>query len=515
MTQKISENDIKKGHLLRLVRKGALLGSPQTGPMEVGIVLTYACNYRCVFCALEHEKGGIKKDLPFEKAAILVKDLASLNTGQISFTGGGDPLCYKDIDRLVKLVRKNKMACSVCTNGSLMNESRIIDWSTMGVHLAVSINSSDAETYRLMHPGTKEGDFDRLTKTIERYARSAKEQGALDSFVSCNFVITNINYKQIESMAQLAEKMGAAQVQYRSIQPRSFHSHLFLNQEELAKARELLQNVQEQYKTNRALTIQSSGFLTNQKASGSFVCLEGVSASYIDSDGTVFPCCISSADIENHFMGNVSEESFEDIWNGKLYGKFRRDSFSLDIGNSEASQNSCRHCPKARHFQYLLDETAQGNLTPLYENAYKDAKKTATCFQDRLSGSMPKSAFAALYEMDSHQKEWKAGEKVTTKIKVSNLGDFPWPGIKQTLKTPVGLGYHLLDQKGRMISFDNNPRPYLPDEVRPKESAVLELEIRLPEKPGKYILEFDLLQETVSWFSSKGCPAFRLQCLCI
>ena len=516
MNRNISSNDIERANVLRLVRKGALLGCPLTGPMEVGIILTYACNYQCVFCALEHEEAGLKKSLEPDTAVHLIEDLGRLNTGQISFTGGGDPLCYRDVDRLVQVVRDNRMKCSVCTNGSLLSRERIDNWSGMGVHLAVSLNASDAATYSKIHPGTSKIDFNDLVQNIESYTRNAKEKGVSESIVSCNFVITKINFDQIGSMAKLAIDIGATQVQFRSIQPRPFHSHLFLDPDELAQAAEQVRNVRQNLAGKNGFTIQSSSLFESKSKVRArnpihrFVCMEGVTASYIDSDGTVFPCCIQSTDIENHFMGNIHNEPFEDIWLGERYQQFRKDSVALDIQKSKSSENSCRHCPKAKHFQYLVNETAEGNLASLCKKALKETEKQITHYQERLSGPLPKSAFCARYDIRSELDEGKTGENIKIRIKVTNQGDFHWPGIQQTRRTPVGIGYHLLDHKKRMIRFDNNPRPYLESEVAPGDSQILKLEVGLPSESGKYILELDMVQETVAWFSQKGCPGIQI-----
>ena len=45
----------------------------------------------------------------------------------------------------------------------------------------------------------------------------------------------------------------------------------------------------------------------------------------ISPDGTVFPCCRAPKQL---MMGNVNEESIEEIWNGENYRAFRRQMFS-------------------------------------------------------------------------------------------------------------------------------------------------------------------------------------------
>jgi hypothetical protein len=46
-------------------------------------------------------------------------------------------------------------------------------------------------------------------------------------------------------------------------------------------------------------------------------------------------------------------------------------------------------------------------------------------------------------------------------------------------------------------------------DLKPGEEVELPLLITAPKEPGDYILEVDLVQEQVGWFSDKGSPTAR------
>ncbi|MEO7969657.1 MAG: hypothetical protein ABI698_00025 [bacterium] len=52
----------------------------------------------------------------------------------------------------------------------------------------------------------------------------------------------------------------------------------------------------------------------------------------------------------------------------------------------------------------------------------------------------------------------------------------------------------------------DNPylRSGLPNDVQPGAAVNVPLAITAPGKPGEYLLQIDLVQEMVSWFSEKG-----------
>ncbi|MBA3533640.1 MAG: O-antigen ligase family protein [Ardenticatenales bacterium] len=74
---------------------------------------------------------------------------------------------------------------------------------------------------------------------------------------------------------------------------------------------------------------------------------------------------------------------------------------------------------------------------------------------------------------------------------------------------PFLLGYHLLLEDGTMVQYDG-ARTLLEEAVPP--GAVIEVQayIIAPEEPGRYLIEWDMLQNEVAWFSWKGAPTLRV-----
>ena len=74
-------------------------------------------------------------------------------------------------------------------------------------------------------------------------------------------------------------------------------------------------------------------------------------------------------------------------------------------------------------------------------------------------------------------------------------------------RSSVHLGYHWTPfDAGRPPTFDS-PRGFLPlGMLDPGETTTVALELRAPQVPGSYRLEYDLVQENVEWFSRRGGP---------
>jgi hypothetical protein len=61
-----------------------------------------------------------------------------------------------------------------------------------------------------------------------------------------------------------------------------------------------------------------------------------------------------------------------------------------------------------------------------------------------------------------------------------------------------------------MVAMDDG-RTSLEQDLDPGESAIVPLVIEAPGQPGRYILEFDMVEEEVAWFGDLGSPTLQLQ----
>lgn len=110
--------------------------------------------------------------------------------------------------------------------------------------------------------------------------------------------------------------------------------------------------------------------------------------------------------------------------------------------------------------------------------------------------------YAASIRTDKKVIECREGERVKLKLEIKNMGRQSWP---RTGPNTCQVSYHLLDQSGSNIQFDNRRFP-LTQEVKPRHSLTMNITLRSPFKPGRYKLEFDLLREGISWFKEHGSP---------
>jgi len=119
----------------------------------------------------------------------------------------------------------------------------------------------------------------------------------------------------------------------------------------------------------------------------------------------------------------------------------------------------------------------------------------------------PESEWRAKIETQNKLLEASPSQVMKIPLFVHNEGVGMWDS--NDAKYPVHASYHLLDSEGKMLRFDNVRTP-LPRRIPPNDSVGLQLLIQAPERAGHYLLEIDLVTESVAWFKERGSETVQL-----
>ncbi|HEX3689363.1 MAG TPA: methyltransferase domain-containing protein [Solirubrobacteraceae bacterium] len=96
------------------------------------------------------------------------------------------------------------------------------------------------------------------------------------------------------------------------------------------------------------------------------------------------------------------------------------------------------------------------------------------------------------------------GEVTRLPLTVINRSPVPWPASAQ-----LKVGNHWLSTGGAVLANDDG-RAAIAIDVAAGARVDVELAISVPETPGSYLLEVDVLQEHKGWFATLGSPTLRL-----
>ena len=101
-----------------------------------------------------------------------------------------------------------------------------------------------------------------------------------------------------------------------------------------------------------------------------------------------------------------------------------------------------------------------------------------------------------------------SGEVAHAEVTIENRSWRAWHS--HGVATPVHLSYHWLDSRGHVVVSDGLRTP-LPRAIAPGETATVAFRVEAPGTPGEYVLEIDLVEESVSWFTAAGVAGLRVR----
>ncbi len=175
--------------------KQAGVGSPL---WRCELILTARCNFKCPYC---RHVGG--KDIPFERAADIVRLWSSQGLKNIRFSGG-EPTLYAGLNGLVHIARSVGVErIAVSTNGSApIEEYRAL--ANSGVNdFSVSLDACCAEDGDKMAGGVK-GAWETVVENIRLMSEF--------TYVTVGVVLTEQNAATVNDIITFADSLGVADI---------------------------------------------------------------------------------------------------------------------------------------------------------------------------------------------------------------------------------------------------------------------------------------------------------------
>jgi hypothetical protein len=125
--------------------------------------------------------------------------------------------------------------------------------------------------------------------------------------------------------------------------------------------------------------------------------------------------------------------------------------------------------------------------------------------------ALPHTAFNATIMTVNTIDQFRAGRYQTLDVMVKNTSNSVWPALtRNDNRFRVKLGNHWLDKSGKTFVLDDG-RTDLPFDLKPGREVQMRLTVTPPNNPGDYLLEIDMLQEKVAWFSQMGSKTLKIE----
>lgn len=327
-------------------RSGSGWSSP---PESVTLFLTHRCNLRCKMCGQWGEGGisktagqeFIKKEMSLPQLKAVVDSVSAFKPSVTLF--GGEPLLFPGCVELIGYIKSKGMHCLMITNGSLLKRCarEIVDSGLDELNLSLDGGQE-------LHDGIRgmQGLFSMIAEGIEKVNYYKAVSGSAKPLINLQCTITKYNYRQLEQLVEVAEKLKANSL--------TFHNLIFLDKDIIQAQKNIDESLgcsskdwegfvaepgidsDELYAVISAVRSKSYKFNVDfypnfgrdelgryyndtKFSPGKCGCLSPWIVAYIFPDGEVRPCLNS-----DYSFGNVNTESFKKIWNSARAVKYRR-----------------------------------------------------------------------------------------------------------------------------------------------------------------------------------------------
>jgi MoaA/NifB/PqqE/SkfB family radical SAM enzyme len=315
-------------------------------PMGAVYEATMRCNLHCEFCYvgdLLNIEGEWRQELSLDALGKAFPEQADF---QVSLTGG-EIFMRKDIMSVLDLFREKGYACGyLTTNGTIISEERadaLADLAAAGFlkHISVSIDGPGE-----LHDAARglAGTFERTCAGLRRLQAAARRKQA-PLRVSINTTVAHESLEALDQMVDVAEELGVDAIGLNHLMfstpeevaetlrlidaPDASVISTFVTADpglDVARVREKVTALQEKCRQRNVLfdfrpkvhpQLMDNYYTPGAKLDGR--CLYPFLHARVSFSGKMYFCPFIRVEV-----GDLTESSLEDIWNGERYVEMRR-----------------------------------------------------------------------------------------------------------------------------------------------------------------------------------------------
>ena len=322
-------------------------------PKYLFVELTKNCNLHCIMC---REKKLFFKDwlMSDEVLSIVLKDIVP-HVSVVDLRGWGESSLDPRLPEVVDKISDMKKRIVLYTNLNTQNPDYWKALVKKGVLLAVSIESGNKEGYKKIRRG---GDLNVVRKNLLGIINECNKVKSLPKPFFTT-VISENNIDELESLVLFAKECGIDKIElnplsrkYDDNQPLGRWFGVLPKFKNMVDAK--LSNlcniaIENGVNIEIAATLYHENLLEDRK------CIHPWDYCCICSNGDV-SFCDHLFHNDKAIMGNLLENSFDDIWNGKKYNELREKHSSRNLECFTKEGLECQWCAKNRYgnLEYLL-----------------------------------------------------------------------------------------------------------------------------------------------------------------
>jgi MoaA/NifB/PqqE/SkfB family radical SAM enzyme len=304
-------------------------------PVCVYLEVTNRCNLLCTTCPRTYEELEPPADMSWELFSSIVDQMPNLVRAVLH--GVGEPMLVRSLPRMVRHLAERGVYVLFNTNGTLLGERNGRALIEAGLdELRVSLDAANAKSFREIRG---KDYFARILRNVRNFTELQRREGHAKPRVSAWLTGLKETVRELPAFVRVAAEIGVKEVYLQRL--------VFFDQAAIGKARPdqtLFENMAredavyleeaEELARSLGMTFNASGAVSEPGLSLKKpddgtpwqLCRRPRTLMYFTANGRALPCCIapfSQHGYQNYTLGDATQQTLRDIWNGPSYREFR------------------------------------------------------------------------------------------------------------------------------------------------------------------------------------------------
>jgi len=303
-------------------------------PVCLYLETTNRCNLLCTTCPRTFEALEPPADMSWELFTGIVDQFARI--GRVVLHGVGEPMMVPALPRMIRYLKDRGTYVLFNTNGTLLTRRKGQELIDSGLdELRISLDAADPEAFRLVRGRDM---FGRIVRNVRAFRAMQRAQGIALPRVSLWLTGLKETVTQLGDFVRLAHEqldVGEIYLQRLVYFPEGQglarpQSALFADNDDeedrlVREAETLARSLGVAFNASGATDPASS--LTREAEPNPWsLCRRPWTLMYFTAHGRAIPCCIAPFSMRGYdgfTLGDATQESLREIWNGPGYQAFR------------------------------------------------------------------------------------------------------------------------------------------------------------------------------------------------
>jgi MoaA/NifB/PqqE/SkfB family radical SAM enzyme len=328
----------------------ARASAAEQDPICVYLETTNRCNLLCTTCPRTYEELEPPADMSWDLFRRIVDQLPRIERAVLH--GVGEPMLVKKLPDMVRYLKERGTHVLFNTNGTVLNEKNGRTLIDAGLdELRVSLDAANARSYQAIRGRNY---FNRILKNVRAFRALQERLGCERPRVSAWLTGLKETIAELPDFVRVAAEIGVKEVYLQRL--------VFFEDDAIGHARpdqalyERMTRDEADYLDEATalartlgLTFSASGAVSEpglslkRREDGSpwSMCRRPWTVMYFTANGRALPCCIapfSQRGYEHYTLGDATQQTLQEIWNGPAYQVFREGLLS------DHPPSACANC---------------------------------------------------------------------------------------------------------------------------------------------------------------------------